>query len=277
MTNSPQGRRPYQEDEWLAKPKDSLFAVFDGHGGGGVSHCAAATFRDHFVASLASMGPSMGSVWEATYRSTQEAYRSFDWTATEELKKKRALPNYAHQGREGATAVAVYVNQERGVLSVANAGDSRCVLCRRDGSALALSEDHKPLNPGEFQRLKSEGFVVRRERIYKVDSATGNIVGGGLNLSRALGDFFYGAGVPHTPEVREHIIRPGDQFLILASDGLWDVFSNERACDEARKGAKSLVFHAYTQGSSDNITALIVHLQGGTTNQQEDGARAQGT
>jgi serine/threonine protein phosphatase PrpC len=42
----------------------------------------------------------------------------------------------------GCTAVvALHVGQQ---LFVANAGDSRGVLCRRDGQAFALSYDHKP-------------------------------------------------------------------------------------------------------------------------------------
>ncbi len=87
-------------------------------------------------------------------------------------------------------------------------------------------------------------------------------VGGGLNLSRALGDFFYGEGVPATPDVVEwKIDRARDELLILATDGLWDVLSNEEACRVARQGAAAVVDYAYKKGSTDNITAVVVTLQ----------------
>lgn len=255
-----QGRRSYQEDEALCAPP--LFAVFDGHGGGGASFVASRVFPSHFQEALSksSAKDSLVETWTETYRNTEKSYGNFDWNHDQQTQAKRSLPNYAHQGREGCTAVAAYVDSTNRRVSVANAGDSRCVLCRRDGTSVALSEDHKPLNKGELKRLTAEGFIVRRERIYKVD-ARGGIVGGGLNLSRALGDFFYGDGVPYTPDVREHDLNVSqDEFLLLASDGLWDVFNNDRACEEARHGAQSLVHKAYGEGSADNITAIIVQL-----------------
>ena len=61
-------------------------------------------------------------------------------------------------------------------LYVANAGDSRCVLCR-DGKAMDMSDDHKPEDPGEQDRIvKAGGRVTCDGR-----------VNGGLNLSRAIG------------------------------------------------------------------------------------------
>lgn len=56
-------------------------------------------------------------------------------------------------------------------------------------------------------------------------------------------------------------------FLILASDGLWDAFSNEEAAFYVRQrlhephlGAKSLAMQAYQRGSVDNITVLVINL-----------------
>lgn len=59
-------------------------------------------------------------------------------------------------------------------------------------------------------------------------------------------------------------------FMILASDGLWDVFSNQEAVDfikdrlhEPLFGAKSLVLQAYYRGSSDNISVMVVNFSRG--------------
>jgi protein phosphatase 1G len=62
---------------------------------------------------------------------------------------------------------------------IANAGDSRSVLCR-EGKAVALSEDHKPDSPIEEARVKKAGGVISMGR-----------VNGGLNLTRSFGDFDY--------------------------------------------------------------------------------------
>lgn len=58
------------------------------------------------------------------------------------------------------------------------------------------------------------------------------------------------------------------KFLILASDGLWDTFSNEEAVAFIRKhlheplfGAKSLTHQAYQRGSVDNISVLVIAFQ----------------
>ncbi len=74
----------------------------------------------------------------------------------------------------GCTAVVAVVRGNE--LVVANAGDSRCVLCR-DGQAVDLSIDHKPEDPEEQARISKAGGRVTMD----------GRVNGGLNLSRAIG------------------------------------------------------------------------------------------
>lgn len=64
-------------------------------------------------------------------------------------------------------------------LFVANAGDSRCVLCK-GGVAVDMSEDHKPEDDLERTRITKAGGVVNRD----------GRVNDGLNLSRAIGEYF---------------------------------------------------------------------------------------
>ena len=73
--------------------------------------------------------------------------------------------------------VALLVGRE---LYVANAGDSRCVVCR-DGRAIEMSFDHKPEDEPESARIKKAGGRVTQD----------GRVNGGLNLSRAIGDHAY--------------------------------------------------------------------------------------
>lgn len=62
---------------------------------------------------------------------------------------------------------------------VANAGDSRSVLCR-GSQAVDLSKDHKPESAEEEARVKKAGGCITMGR-----------VNGGLNLTRSFGDFDY--------------------------------------------------------------------------------------
>lgn len=63
---------------------------------------------------------------------------------------------------------------------MANAGDSRCVVCR-DGKAMDMSFDHKPEDTEELERIRKAGGRVTMD----------GRVNGGLNLSRAIGDHAY--------------------------------------------------------------------------------------
>ena len=151
----------------------------------------------------------------------------------------------------GCTAVVAAV---RGAtVTVANAGDSRAVLCRGprppsasfaplsdpsaeqfsvrlcrqliralDGagrSAVALSEDHKPNNPIEIMRIEAAGGFV---------NAQGR-VNGNLNLSRAIGDQQYKQDpelppwaqvISAEPDMVVEGLTEADRFMILACDGV---------------------------------------------------------
>ncbi len=128
------------------------------------------------------------------------------------------------------SVVALVVNS---VLYVANAGDSRGVLCR-GGVAVALSEDHKPGDPEETRRIeKVGGFVNVNGR-----------VNGNLNLSRSIGDLKYKQSrevgpaeqmITAQPDIRRFDIQAEDEFMILACDGIWDCMTNQEAVDFTRQ------------------------------------------
>ncbi|RZC75959.1 hypothetical protein C5167_000066 [Papaver somniferum] len=123
----------------------------------------------------------------------------------------------------GSTAVVSIVTPEKVV--VANCGDSRAVLSR-GGKAVPLSTDHKPDLPAELQRIQSAGGRV----IYW----DGPRVLGVLAMSRAIGDNYLKPYVSSEPEITVTDRTEEDEFMILASDGLWDVVSNDTACDIVR-------------------------------------------
>jgi serine/threonine protein phosphatase PrpC len=133
-----------------------------------------------------------------------------------------------HPVQAGCTSVVTL--RVGNLLYCANAGDSRAVLCRKDGVAYALSEDHKPTSSIEIARIeKAGGFVNVNGRI-----------NGNLNLSRSIGDMKYkqvGTLMPSEqmitaePDVTVTEILATDKFFVLACDGVWDVLSNQEICD----------------------------------------------
>ena len=88
------------------------------------------------------------------------------------------------------------------------------------------------------------------------------------------------------PDLFALTIRPEDEFLIVASDGVWDVLTNQKACDivltdlirsggAPEQAARALVDAAYAAESEDNISAAVMLLgqtRGAMTQQQEAAA-----
>jgi len=156
----------------------------------------------------------------------------------------------------GTTAlVALILNNK---LYIANAGDTRAVLCRGD-KAIRLSFDHKPNEKEETDRIIAAGGTVKGKR-----------VNGMLAVSRAIGDAFLQPYVTADPYISDTDITPEDKFLILACDGLWDVFTDDAAVTEilhekdAQQAAETLKNAAYELGSLDNISVIVVLLHNST-------------
>lgn len=131
----------------------------------------------------------------------------------------------------GCTAVVAILKGND--LYVANAGDSRCVLCR-NGKVVELSQDHKPEDAPEMQRIMKAGGKVTND----------GRVNGGLNLSRALGDHMYKQNIvlppqeqmiSALPDVRHITLDPEkDEFMVLACDGIWNFMTSDRVVDFVR-------------------------------------------
>lgn len=182
----------------------------------------------------------------------------------------------------GCTAVVAVMQGKE--LFVANAGDSRCVVCR-NGKAIDMSVDHKPEDELERTRIERAGGRVTED----------NRVNGGLNLSRALGDHVYkkNADLPlreqmitPLPDVKSLTLTDEDEFMVLACDGIWNVMTSQDVCVFVRDRFKAGVTKISTiieemfdfcmapdthgDGTGcDNMTCIIVKL-----NSSQSGAAA---
>nr|CAN72151.1 hypothetical protein VITISV_021634 [Vitis vinifera] len=159
---------------------------------------------------------------------------------------------YRDDGSTASTAVLVGNH-----LYVANVGDSRAVISKA-GKAIPLSEDHKPNRSDERKRIENAGGVVMWAGTWRV--------GGVLAMSRAFGNRMLKQYVVAEPEIQDQEVDEELELLVLASDGLWDVVPNEDAIalarteEEPEAGARKLTETAFTRGSADNITCIVVRF-----------------
>lgn len=181
----------------------------------------------------------------------------------EVLAVDRLLVESAKRNMDVAGTTALIAIMEGTKLIVANVGDSRGVMCNNKGKAIPLSFDHKPQQTREKKRIEEAGGSVSFHGVWRV--------AGILATSRALGDYPLKDRklVIADPDILTFDLddhRP--DFLVLATDGLWDTFSNEEAIaflrsrlNESHFGAKSITLQSYHRGSLDNITVLIIDLR----------------
>ncbi|MCO5590442.1 hypothetical protein L7F22_044412 [Adiantum nelumboides] len=263
-----------------------FFAIYDGHGGSQASKFCAD--RLHYALSEELSGSQVlensgdDSEWKRVMTSCflnmdTEVGGVCPYGACDNVDDSATCcMNAIAPENVGTTAVIAVLSPSQ--VIVANCGDSRAVLSR-GGTAIPLSKDHKPERDEETSRIEAAGGRVINWDGYRV--------AGLLGLSRALGDRYLKQYVISEPDVLCVPRTNDDECLILASDGLWDVVSNEIACDVARRCLPSarrrfehrrsasgedmacaqvaalLVKLAYGRGSRDNISVVVIDLKPG--------------
>ncbi|GAA5854830.1 hypothetical protein JCM8547_004087 [Rhodosporidiobolus lusitaniae] len=171
-----------------------------------------------------------------------------------------SLPTLAGQG-EGVKTPDVEVKGPAEVkkaakrtVYTANVGDARAVLSR-GGRAVRLTYDHKGSDAKEAKRISDAGGFVLNNR-----------VNGVLAVTRSLGDSSMKEFVVGSPYTTETSLGPGDEWLIVACDGLWDVCTDQEAVDlikdttDPQEASQRLLDHALSNFSSDNLSILCVRL-----------------
>ncbi|KAL9224079.1 hypothetical protein vseg_000149 [Gypsophila vaccaria] len=237
-----------------------FFGVYDGHGGSEVADFCARTMHGVIAEELDQEGIS-GQEWQQKW---QDAFCSGFRRADDEVMTDAVASEMV-----GSTAVVAVVSGCQIILS--NCGDSRAVLCKRT-QTIPLTVDHKPDRVDELSRIEGEGG--------RVINWYGARVLGVLAMSRAIGDRYMSPYIIPVPEVTFMTRSEEDECLILASDGLWDVMSNDEVGNVARRlfrrisksniaGDKSpaqvvadnLAELAGRLNSTDNISIIVVDLK----------------
>ena len=299
------------EDEYFVGNGGRFAAVFDGHGGSGVSSFLKRRLfsvvneflqqkhwevdgveilnNDRKTHANGNDGPTNDVV--KTIQDDQQLLKEYGrmpsvashvaaLRAGFEKMEQDVIENdaLAHQG---STAVAVILHESddgtRTLLS-ANVGDSRAILSRK-GKAVELTRDHKPNDEREKRRILAMGETIEWDAECMVHRVRN------LSLARAIGDRYAKPAVSPEVEIQHFpVSEEDDEFIVLASDGLWDVMTSqdvvsfvnnyiENEVSRMRKDnaanyrlvlrknmAKLLAREAIRKGSTDNICVLMIWL-----------------
>ncbi|MCL7029769.1 hypothetical protein MKW94_024586 [Papaver nudicaule] len=247
---SKRGRKAATEDRYsatvgiLGDPKQAFFGVFDGHGGAKAAEFASKHMEKNIMKELSSRGVEQ----------IEEAVKAGYLLTDSEFLKEGV--------RGGSCSVTALITN--GHLVVSNAGDCRAVMSR-GGISEPLTDDHKPSRPDERERIESLGGYV--------DYCHGGWrLQGTLAVSRGIGDQHLKQWVIADPETKIFRLESDCEFLILASDGLWEKVSNDEAVDVVRTlcfdsnrrplltACKKIADMAVSRGSADDITVMLIKL-----------------
>ena len=248
--------------------KTALFAVYDGHGQGGE---LVSQFALHEIQRRLEKHPLFSTNLEAAMRETF-------LTVDEALKHEPIIePFFA-----GTTACLALLQDKK--ITLANAGDSRAVLGRKredngDWEGIDLTNDQNPDSPLEMERILNLGGFVSpppgpglSARVW-LDAEMTQI---GLAMARSIGDHAVSdVGVIADPVVSTHTVNERDEFMILASDGVWEFLESQEAVQivgdhleelGATKACQALIeaaaskWHEEEGEYRDDITAIVVQL-----------------
>lgn len=214
-------------------PSQHFAAVFDGHGPEG--HKISKFLKDQ----LAKDFPlALKNSFEQIFSESSDQVLK----GCIETVKNKVLQSNIDLQYSGSTLIAAYLNDSEFVC--ANIGDSQAVIVSYDKqwSHRAVNGLHRPANVNEKLRIERAGG-----RVGKLQDSSGNFYGPlrawnsksglpGLGISRSIGDLYIkDFGVTAEPEVFCLHLKPADKFIILASDGLWDIIATEKVTQVVSK------------------------------------------
>ena len=249
-----QGFRKYMQDDYQCIPNYTVgqssepcasFSVYDGHGERGhivSSHCAE-TFLSS-VYERKALRTAKFTTNELITASIHKTFVKFDQQLREyqgafgTLSGSSSSTNSEDQlplQYSGTTVTSVYITDEN--IIFANLGDSRSILCR-NGQVEFETTDHNPAQEDEAKRIKAAGGRIHtnpnKHTVIMDPDLTGNC---DFSISRALGDFAF--KMPADKQLDKYIVLPipdisivkrdyqSDQFILLASDGIFKSLSSE--------------------------------------------------
>ncbi|KAM7479466.1 hypothetical protein LguiA_027679 [Lonicera macranthoides] len=232
-------------------PYGTFVGVYDGHGGPETSRFINAHLFQHLKRFTSEHQSMSVEVIRKAFQATEDGFLSI---VTRQWPMK---PQIAAVG--SCCLVGLVCN---GTLYIANLGDSRAVLGRlvkATGEVLSiqLSAEHNASIESVRQELHASHpddpqIVVLKHNVWRVK--------GLIQISRSIGDVYLKRAefnreplyakfrlrdpirrpiLSSEPSISVHQLQPHDQFVIFASDGLWEHLSNQEAVDIVQNHPRS--------------------------------------
>jgi len=221
----------------------SLFCVLDGHGG-----CEVASYtKKNYPKILREILLDI----KDTRPVEEKICKSIDQLSIKLFDKK----NFDR----GSTFCGILIELVQRVYYTINIGDSKVLKVSHENNNLTnfkiepITEEHKVSNKKEFKRINEIHKLINKR------------VGGQLSVTRALGDFsFQQFGLNSQPDILRYEFT-SERYLIIATDGVWDVIDNKSLKDilsmnfkhDSKNLAKNIVERA-VEKSMDNISLIVI-------------------
>ncbi|MGU3493937.1 protein kinase domain-containing protein [Xanthobacteraceae bacterium A53D] len=246
----------------LSTGETLIACVFDGMRGQGCSDLLARRFALMLASELAAAAQPESAV-SSTFRAAEAALRAVEPPLD-----------------CGSTAVVALIRESD--ILVSWMGDSPAMIFRKgqDGAAfeaVELVNRHHPGRADEAARIQANGGCVGREqrwldngdvtpwgpvRVFLPDGGPK----AGVALSRALGLFAFKPALGDAPETIRLPRRDDDLFLVLGSDGVFDLLHAEAihriaaAAGTAQQAADDLIAEVLKLGAPDNASVIVIDL-----------------
>ena len=216
--------------------KVSLFGIFDGHGGTDV------------VKFVKNRLPQLIKIYLNDLFPVEIAFKNAFKKVDEELK-------FFDSEYIGTTATLILIKDNK--IYCANVGDTKAYIIY-DKTYKQISNDHKCTNEDERKRITEIGGRIIKNRVM-----------GQLILTRTLGDLYVKQfGVINTPDITVYDINETINYIIIASDGVWDVVDLDTITNMGKAGknvgefCKDIVKLAINKGTKDNVSCIVVSFKG---------------
>jgi protein phosphatase 1L len=216
--------------------KVSLFGIFDGHGGTDV------------VKFVKNRLPQLIKIYLNDLFPVEIAFKNAFKKVDEELK-------FFDSEYIGTTATLILIKDNK--IYCSNVGDTKAYIIY-DKTYKQISNDHKCTNEDERKRITEIGGKIIKNRVM-----------GQLILTRTLGDLYVKQfGVINTPDINVYDINETINYIIIASDGVWDVVDLDTITNMGKAGknvgefCKDIVKLAINKGTKDNVSCIVVSFKG---------------
>ena len=220
--------------------KVSLFGIFDGHGGSDVVKFVKDRLPQLIKNYLNDLCP-VETAFKNAFKKVDQELKFFD-------------SEYI-----GTTATLVLIKDNK--IYCANVGDSKAYIIY-DKTYKQISSDHKCTIEDEKTRVLAEGGKIHKNRVM-----------GQLILTRTLGDLYVKQyGVINTPDISVNEIGNSVKYVILASDGVWDVIDLDTIVGMGKAGknvgefCEDIVKLSVQKGTKDNVSCIVISFQDNVKN-----------